>query len=107
MLVIISLCFSAMVLCCLAMTKHREQVLPWEVSTLSVSLFRPIAWLLLSFTAYTSIKIFGWSIGVAVLFAALMIATLLLILLLTYRAIIIPHIAIILSIIVSIDIINN
>jgi len=102
MLVLISLSFSTMVLFCLAMAKHREQVLQREISTLSVTFFRPLAWVLLAFTAYMSINMFGWSIGGAVLFGALMVASLLLILLLTYQATIIPHIAIVLSIFVSI-----
>ena len=104
MLVLTSLCFTAMVLFCLAMTKHREQVLLSEVFILAVRFFRPLAWLLLSFTAYISVDMYGWSIGPALLFGALTIATLLLILLLTYRAKIVPKLAIVMSLMASISI---
>ncbi|KGJ97416.1 DUF3325 domain-containing protein [Colwellia psychrerythraea] len=104
MLVLTSLSFSIMVLFCLAMTKHREQVLESEVSMLAVRFFRPFAWLLLLFTGYLSVDMYGWSIGPALLFGALTIATLLLILLLTYRAKIVPELAIVLSLIASMSI---
>ena len=103
MLVLTSLCFIAMVLFCLAMTKHREQVIVHEVSILAVRFFRPLAWSLLSFTAYLSVELYGWSIGPALLFGALTIATLLLILLLTYRAKIVPKLAIVMSLMASIS----
>jgi len=102
MLVLISFSFAAMLLFCLAMTKHRKQVLEDEISSLAVRFFRPFAWLLLLFTGYLSVDMYGWSIGPSLLFGALTIATLLLILLLTYRpksapklAVIMPTIAII------------
>ena len=104
MLVLTSLCFTVMVLFCLAMTKHRQQVIAHEVSILAVGFFRPLAWLLLSFTAYISIELYGWSIGPALLFGALTMATLLLILLLTFRAKIVPPLAIVISIMASIAI---
>ncbi|WP_057830019.1 DUF3325 domain-containing protein [Colwellia sp. TT2012] len=104
MLVLTSLSSSAMVLFCLAMSKHREQVLAYQVSSLVVRFLRPLAWLLLSFTAYLSVELFGWSIGPALLFGALTIATLLLILLLTYRAKIVPPLAIVISLLASISI---
>ncbi len=104
MLVLTSLSFSTMVLFCLAMTKHREQVLESEISILAVRFFRPFAWLLLLFTGYISVDMYGWSIGPALLFGAFTIATLLLILLLTYRAKIVPELAIVLSIIASMSI---
>ena len=104
MLVLTSLCFTAMVLFCLAMTKHREQVIVHEVSILTVRFFRPLAWSLLSFTAYLSVDMYGWSIGPALLFGALTIAILLLTLLLTYRAKIVPKLAIVMSLMASISI---
>ena len=97
MLELISLSFCVMVLFSLAMTKHREQILSGDVSNLVVGLFRPLACLILSFTAYVSVQMFGWSIGLSVLFGALMLAALMVILLLTYQARIIPYIAILLS----------
>ena len=103
MFVLTSLSFLAMVLFCLAMDKHRKQVLEQKVSTIAVRFFRPTAWLMLIFTTYLSVEQFGWSIGVAVLFGALTIATLVLILLLTYRAKIVPQVAIIISVVVSIS----
>ena len=60
----------------------------------AILLFRPLAWLALIFSAYLSVALFGWSIGPALLFGALTMATLLLILLLTYRAKIVPQLAI-------------
>jgi hypothetical protein len=86
-----------MVLFCLAMTKHREQVLTVKVPVLVVRSFRPLAWLLLLYTGYLSIDIYGGSIGAALLFGALTIATLLLILLLTYQAKIVPAFAMCMS----------
>ena len=102
MFVLTCLSFAAMVLFCLAMDKHRKQVLEQKVSILAVWFFRPAAWLLLLFTTYLSVEQFGWSIGIAVLFGALTIATLVLILLLTYRAKIVPYVAIVLSLLVGI-----
>ncbi len=96
MFVITSLSFSAMVLFCLAMDKHRKQVLEQKISILAVRFFRPIACLILFFTAYLSVQQFGWSIGLAVLFGALTISTLVLILLLTYRAKVVPKVAVVL-----------
>ncbi|OUR82571.1 hypothetical protein A9Q75_05880 [Colwellia psychrerythraea] len=105
MFVLISLCFSVMVLFCLAMKKHREQVLTQTVPNLVVLFFRPLAWLLLLLTAYLSVELFGWSIGLALLFGALTIATLLLTLLLTYRANIVPRLAIALPFMASLSIV--
>jgi hypothetical protein len=106
MLVLISLCFPVMALFCLAMNKHREQVLPQTVPKLVVRFFRPLAWLLLIFTAYLSIELFGWSIGPVLLFGALTVAILLLTLLLTYRANIVPQLAIVLSLMASISLLS-
>lgn len=107
MFVLTSLSFSAMVLFCLAMDKHRKQVLEQKVSTIAVRFFRPTAWLILLFTTYLSVNQFGWSIGISVLFGALTIATLVLILLLTYRARIVPQVAIALSLVVSITLCSS
>ncbi len=101
MLVLISLSFCVMVLFALAMTKHREQALSGDVSNLVIGLFRPLAWITLSFTVYISVQMFGWSIGLSVLFGALMLAALMVILLLTYHVKIILHIAILCSIFAS------
>ena len=65
MLLLTSLCFTAMVLFCLAMSKHRQQIIEREVPNVVVRFFRPTAWLLLTCTAYLSIELFGWSIGSA------------------------------------------
>jgi hypothetical protein len=75
-----------MALFCLAMNKHRQQIIGQELPNIMVRFFRPSAWLLLMFTANLSIEQFGWSIGPALLFGALTIAILLLTLLLTYQA---------------------
>ena len=107
MLVLTCLCFTAMVLFCLAMSKHRQQIITQEVPNLMVLFFRPLAWLLLSFTAYLSVELFGWSIGPALLFGALTIAILLLTLLLTYYAKIVPQLAILVSLMASISLLNN
>jgi len=105
MLIITSLSFLAMVLFCLAMDKHREQILDKCIASTVVGFCRPTAWLVLLSTTYLSVESFGWSIGVAVLFGALTIATLLLILLLTYRAKTVPPVAVLLSLIVSISLV--
>jgi len=107
MLVLISFSFAAMMLFCLAMTKHRKQVLEDEISSLTVRFFRPFAWLLLLFIGYLSVDMYGWSIGPALFFGALTIAILLLILLLTYRAKIVPPLAVIMPLIASIGIFIN
>lgn len=103
MLILASLSFSAMVLFCLAMAKHRGQVFEDKISIILVRLFRPFAWLLLLFTGYLSVDMYGWSIGPALLFGALTIAILSLILLLTYRAKIVPQFAIIMLLIASMN----
>lgn len=94
MLLLTSLGFLAMVFFCLAMDKHRKQVLVQTMPKIATLLFRSLAWLVLFLTAYLSVTLFGWSIGPALLFGALTIATLLLILVLTYRAKIVPQLAI-------------
>jgi hypothetical protein len=90
-----------MVLFCLAMEKHREQVISAELPVMVQRVFRPLAWLLLTFTAYMGVEIYGWSIGPAVFFGALTSALFPLILLLTYRAKLAPIFAIILPIIAT------
>jgi len=85
-----------MVLFCLAMEKHREQLLDKELPPFLVRTFRPLAWLFLLFIFYISAQIYGWSIGPAVFFGALTAALLPLILLLTYKAKIVPALALIL-----------
>mgnify|MGYP000453639427 CR=1 FL=1 len=84
MFLVISLSFTAMVLFCLAMEKHRDQVINIELPVIITRAFRPLAWLLLTVTACVSVQIFGWSIGPAVFFGGLTAALLPLILLLTY-----------------------
>lgn len=96
MLLLISLNFSAMMLFCLAMEKHRQQVIAKEFPQFLSRFFRPLAWLLLIITFDISGKLYGWSIGPAIFFGALTAALLPLILLLTYRAKAVPVLAIIL-----------
>ncbi len=107
MLILISLNFLAMVLFCLAMSKHREQVLTYKISTFIVSFFKPLAWLLLLFTANLSVEFFGWSIGPALFIGSLSVAILLLILLITYQVKRVPQFALVLSLMVSISILNS
>jgi hypothetical protein len=92
-----------MVLFCLAMEKHRAQVFSVELPTIVQGAFRPLAWILLVFTAYIGVVLYGWSIGPAVFFGALTVALLPLILLLTYNAKLVPIAAIILPIIAIIQ----
>jgi len=96
MLLLICLGFSTMVLFCMAMEKHRQQVINSEVPQYLSNSFRPMAWLLLVITFYMSGDLYGWSIGPAVFFGALTAALLALILLLTYKAEVVPLLAIIL-----------
>jgi hypothetical protein len=85
-----------MVLFCLAMDKHRDQVLEKELPLILVRFFRPLAWCILIIIFYFSAQLYGWSIGPAVFFGALTIALLMLILLLTYKAKVVPALAAIL-----------
>ena len=78
------------------MDKHRDQILEKELPLLLVRSFRPLAWFLLIIIFYFSAQIYGWSIGPAVFFGALTIALLILILLLTYQAKVVPTLAAIL-----------
>jgi hypothetical protein len=89
------------------MDKHREQVLEQQVSSIAVRFFRPLALLLLGFTTYLSVELFGGSIGPVVLFGAMTIATLILIVTLTYRAKIIPQLVILFLIIASGSILSS
>lgn len=107
MLLLTCLSFLAMVFFCLAMNKHREQVLTKTLPKVVTSLFRPLAWLVLLFTAYLSVALFGWSIGPALLFGALTMATLLLILALTYRAKIVPRLAIASLLIAGVNVLTH
>jgi hypothetical protein len=107
MLLLTSLSFLAMVLFCLAMNKHRKQVFEQTLPKVATSLFRPLAWLVLLFTAYLSVALFGWSIGPALLFGALTMATLLLILALTYRAKIVPRLAIASLLIAGVNVLTH
>lgn len=90
MMLLLSLSFVTMTLFCLGMEKHRKQIislaLPWFVN----ACFRPLAWLMLLLSFSVSIELYGWSIGPAVFFGGLSACLLPLILLLTYRATIIP-----------------
>ena len=99
MLLLTCLSFSAMVLFCLAMEKHREQVFDIELPQLLSNAFRPLAWLLLVIIFYISGRLYGWSIGPAIFFGALTAALLPLILLLTYKAKIVPILAVILPLV--------
>jgi hypothetical protein len=103
MLLLTSLSFLTMVLFCMAMEKHREQVLAAQLPQLISRVFRPLAWALLTFTFYLSSQLYGWSIGPAVFFGALTAALLPLILLLTYRAKVVPIVAAIFPIIATIN----
>lgn len=107
MLVLTSLNFAAMVLFCLAMTKHREVVLEQRISNLVVKFFKPLAWTLLTLTAYLSTHLYGWSIGPALFFGSLTVAILALILLLTYQVKKVPLIAIVLPLMASISMLNG
>ena len=101
MLLLMSLSFTSMVLFCLAMPKHREQVLSNELPALLVVSFRPFAWILLIITFFINVEFYGWSIGPALFFGVLSASLLPLILLLTYRPKIVPLLAIILPAITS------
>jgi hypothetical protein len=107
MLVLICLNFSAMVLFCLAMSKHRRQVLTYQISSIVVRFFRPVAWLLLLFTANLSVELFGWSIGPVLFIGSLSVSILLLILLITYQVRRVPQFAIVLSLMVGISILTG
>lgn len=96
MLFLVCFSFSAMVLFCLAMDKHRDQVLEKELPLLLVRSFRPLAWLFFIISFYFSALLYGWSIGPAVFFGALTVALLMLILMLTYIAKVVPALAAIL-----------
>lgn len=106
MLGLICLNFSAMVLFCLAMSKHRKQVLAHKVSSLVVSCFRPSAWLLLVFTANLSVELYGWSIGPALFIGSLSVSILVLILLITYQVRRVPQFAFVLALMASISLLN-
>ena len=107
MLLLTSLSFLVMVLFCLAMEKHRKQVFVQTMPKVAILLFRPLAWLALIFSAYLSVALFGWSIGPALLFGALTMATLLLILALTYRAKIVPRLAIASLLIAGVNVLTH
>jgi hypothetical protein len=107
MFLLTNLSFLTMVLFCLAMDKHRKQVLVQTMPKVAILLFRPLAWLVLFLTAYLSVTLFGWSIGPAFLFGALTMATLLLILVLTYRATIVPQLAVASLLITSASVLSH
>ncbi len=106
MLFLICASFSTMVLFCLAMEKHREQVLGRELPLFLVRSLRPFAWFFLMAVFYLSTQLYGWSIGPAVFFGALTIALLLLILLLTYKARFAPAMAVILPLSTSFQLLS-
>jgi hypothetical protein len=87
---------------CLAMEKHRENIITAELSPYLCVLFKPISWVLLIITFYISGQLYGWSIGPAVFFGALAGSLIPLILLLTYHAKVIPVVALFLPIAVLI-----
>lgn len=99
MVLLLSLSFVTMTLFCLAMEKHRKQIFLTESPRFVKACFRPLAWLMLLITVYLSVSLYGWSIGPAVFFGALSGSLVPLILLLTYRATIIPLLAVILPVI--------
>lgn len=107
MILLMCLSFTAMVLFCLAMEKHREQVIDIELPQFLSRAFRPLAWLLVMVTFYISGELYGWSIGPAVFFGALTAALLPLILLLTYQAKIVPILALVLPIVASVGFIYS
>ena len=107
MVLLTSLSFLAMVLFCLAMDKHQKQVLVQKMPKVATSLFRLLAWLVLFLTAYLSVTLFGWSIGPAFLFGALTMATLLLIMVLTYRAKIVPQLALASLLIAGVSVLSH
>jgi len=96
MLFLICFSFSTMVIFCLAMDKHCDQILEKELPLFIVRAFRPLAWLFLIIIFYFSAQLYGWSFGPAVFSGALTVALLMLILLLTYIAKIVPVLAAIL-----------
>lgn len=102
MLLLISLCFLAMVLFCLAMPKHRQQVIAFSLPQQLIYCFRPLAWLVMVLSAYISVTLFGYSIGPALLFGALTVAVLLLILLLSYQAKVVLPLAITIATVLAI-----
>jgi len=105
MLLLICLSFSAMVLFCLAMEKHRQRVTDKALPPFLSHSFKPLAWLILVIAFYISGKLYGWSIGPAVFFGALTAALLPLILLLTYRAKVVLIVAIALPLIICANLI--
>ncbi|MGV2872708.1 DUF3325 domain-containing protein [Colwellia sp. E150_009] len=103
MILLMSLCFVSMSLFCLAMDKHRKQILSpkfinVQLPNILVLSFKPLAWLMLLITLTISVEQYGWSIGPAVFFGALSGCLLPLILLLTYRANLIILVSILLPI---------
>ena len=92
MIIVLCLSFVAMALFCFAMAKHRAQVFSHELNKSLVTTFRLLAWLLLLLTFAISIDLYAWSIGPVVFIGALGAALLVLILLLTYHARLLPKI---------------
>ena len=105
MILLISLSFISMSLFCLAMKKHRKKLITQKLSPKVCRLFKPLAWLLLVFTLYISIGLYGWSIGPAVFIGALSGSLLPLILLLTYRAKMVPWLAFYLTIFSAVNLV--
>jgi len=104
MILLMSLCFVSMTLFCLAMEKHRKQILSskfinFPLPQIMVVSFKPLAWVMLFITLTISVEQYGWSIGSAVFFGALSGCLLPLILLLTYRANLIILVSVLLAII--------
>ncbi|MEI6894545.1 MAG: DUF3325 domain-containing protein [Colwellia sp.] len=101
--VLLSLSFITMSCFCLAMEKHRKQIIMVELNACLSCFFRPLAWVLLISTFYMSSQLYGWTIGPVVFFGMLIGSLVPLILLLTYRAKAIPLVAILLPIVVYIS----
>lgn len=99
MTLLLCLSFASMTLFCLAMDKHRKQIISRELPANLVKSFKPLAWVMTLVTFMLSIELYAWSIGPAVFFGALGGALLGLILLLTYYAKSVPLLAISLPII--------
>jgi hypothetical protein len=92
-MLLFSISFVTMTLFCLAMGKHRKQIISLVLPSAVNACFRPLAWLMLLLSFYLSVDLYGWSIGPAFFFGMLSGCLLPFILLLTYRPAIILMLA--------------
>lgn len=106
MILLISLSFITMTFFCLAMPKHRIQILPQKTDVKISLLFRPLAWLLLILTCYISVEYYGGSIGPTVFIGVLIAALVPLIFVLTYRPKMLPILSIALAGISLVNFVN-